>query len=312
MRVLITGASGFVGPHLARELLTAGHQIELTAPVKFELRHAGRSHIAHICDMLDQSAIKELVDKTKPDAVVHLAGLSHVHQGTQNRSKLVELNVTATGALCAAIAQSNVDVSFLFISSALMYPASSDGETVVNEETPPRPDLPYAFSKLAAENIARCYASDSFRVYVARPFNHIGPGQSRDFVCPGMAHRIATAVDGGSISVGNLNTKRDFTDVRDVARAYRLILEKRPDDRLFVIGSGKSTSIKSILDKLIEISGKKIVPQVDSSLLRSIDPPCFRSDYSLAQRALGWAPQISLETSLRDIYELERNLALQL
>lgn len=312
MRVLITGASGFVGPHLARDLLNAGHDVVLSAPAKFDLKHNGRTLSAHVCDLLDTPAVQTLISKTTPDAVVHLAGLSHVNQGTQNRARMVDLNVTATGSICAAVAEQNRPTSFLLVSSALLYPPAVNAETVVNEQTPAQPDLPYGFSKLAAEYVARCFASDTLQVYVARPFNHIGPGQTRDFVCPGLAHRIATTADGGVIPVGNMSAKRDFTDVRDMARAYRLILEKRPKENTFVLGSGKSTSIETILEKFIAISGKRITTQVDPSLLRTIDPPCFRSDYSLAKRVLGWEPTIPLETSLKDIYDTELNLALQL
>ncbi len=312
MRILITGASGFVGPHLARELLNNGHEVLLTAPVKFDLRHSNQIHAAHICDLLDQKSLRTLVEKTRPEAVIHLAGLSHVHEGTKNREKMVELNVLATAKLCASLSQLNAKIAFLIVSSALMYPPSVNAETVVNEQTATKPDLPYGYSKLAAEYVAHSFASDNFRVYVARPFNHIGPGQSRDFVCPGLAHRIATTADGGTIPVGNMNAKRDFTDVRDMARAYRLIIEKQPTENLFVLGSGQATSIQTIFDTFIRISGKKITTKLDPDLLRSIDPPCFRSDYSLAKRSLDWEPQIPLEASLRDIYDTELSLALKL
>lgn len=312
MRVLITGASGFVGPHLARELLAGGHQVELSAPMRFELRHQSTTLNAHVCDLLDANSARQLIEITKPEAVIHLAGLSHVHQGTQNRAKMVDLNVTATGTICAALAETKTKSCFLLVSSALLYPASENGETVVNETTAPKPDLPYGLSKLAAEYVAKCFASETLRIYVARPFNHIGPGQTRDFVCPGLAHRIVVAEDGGTIAVGNLRAKRDFTDVRDMVRAYRLLIEKQPKQDTFVLGSGTSVAIQEILERLIQISGKKITTTVDPELLRSIDPPCFRADSGLAKELIGWRPEISLTQSLQDIYNLEQNLALQL
>lgn len=177
-----------------------------------------------------------------------------------------------------------------------------EGVEALSEHSFPAPETAYGASKLAGEYIVRSYASEMFRPYIVRAFNHIGPGQGGDFVCPTLARKIVAAPDGGRITVGNLKVYRDFTDVRDVVRAYRLILEVKPAQDLFVIGSGRAVRIEEVLEELARISGKEITAEVDRSLVRNVDPPLLCADSSLAQHVLGWSPAIPMEQTLREVY----------
>ena len=190
----------------------------------------------------------------------------------------------------------------LFVSSALVFGEAQQQKASFIESSPVQPMNPYGHSKLAAEHVVRTFASEQFKPYIVRPFNHIGPGQSPGFVCPSLARRIATTEDGGKIVVGNLDSYRDFSDVRDVVRAYRMILEQKPREDLFVTGSGRAVQINEILAKLLEISGKRLSTEVDQQLLRQNDPQKVVADCSLIKRVVGWECEIPLEQSLRDIY----------
>jgi GDP-4-dehydro-6-deoxy-D-mannose reductase len=170
------------------------------------------------------------------------------------------------------------------------------------EQDPTFPRGEYGLSKLAAEAAAQMFDSENFRVYRARPFNHIGPGQDPSFVVPGFARRIAACEPGGTIETGNLSAKRDFCDVRDVTRGYRLIIEKQPAERCFVFGSGKSVTIQSVFDELVAVAGKKVRAQPTANLVRKNDEAEILANSALAERVLGWLPEIKLGQSLADVW----------
>lgn len=304
MRVLITGAPGFVGRHLIHELTQNGMEVIASGPpgiTQIQLAHT--SIPCWECDIEKPEDVKDLIQKTRPDAVVHLAALSHVGQAEKDRGSLVAVNVVGTHNLCHALARSGRPVTFLYVSTSLVYGQAGTGSHVFDETSPTRPETPYGCSKLAGEYVVQSYASDSFKPYIVRPFNHIGPGQSTQFVCSGLASKIARAKDGEQIEVGNLKAYRDFTDVRDIVRAYAQIIRQSPDKRLFVLGSGRLVKIQDVLEWFIQRSGKKITAVTSKSLERAIDPPRLGADTSLAQKVLKWTPQIPLETSWGEIYE---------
>ncbi len=311
--MLITGAGGFVGRHLAAELYAAGMDLILTSDVASNvLLPSGKSLPLVPCNINDRDGLNRIFGEESPDAVVHLAAISHVVNAQNARETLAEVNIVGTHNVCAAAASLNKRVNFLFVSTSLVYGAGStfpphgNGEVIYDEVSLPAPESAYGASKLAGEFLTRSYASDKFRPYIVRPFNHIGPGQNPNFVCPSLASKIASAKSGGTINVGNLKTYRDFTDVRDVVRAYRLILEKEPPEDLFVIGSGKVVRIDSILESLIKISGKSISTEIDDSLLREVDPPRLCANPSRSKKALGWDPKFLIHETLNDIYSEAR------
>lgn len=303
MKVLVTGASGFVGQHLLRNLLDNGHEIAITAPHPFTFSYKNKDHEGLIADLSNPKDCESLVDKANPSAIIHLAGMSHVQQSTEQRLEMAAGNISATLELFKAVYKTRKPCTIALASTAQMYKACGDHqETVVHENSEIELTLPYALSKLAAEYIARSFEDENLKIYIIRPFNHIGPGQAKTFVCPGFAERIKSAKDGDTIPVGNLAAKRDFTDVRDVVDVYRLVIEKRPKEKLFVVGTGRAATIKEVLEYFIRLSGKTIHTTVDQALMRSMDPPSFRADPSLAKSVLGWQPKYSLEQSLEDIY----------
>ncbi len=300
MRILITGASGFVAAHLLKELEPTRHTVILTSRRPFQAAFRTKKINSLLCDLTQKAPIQKIVKRARPDTVVHLAALPHVGKSWTDPGALIHSNLIATKNLCEAL--QGRSVHFLLVSSAMVYGTSAATTTRLDENSPTRPVSPYGFSKLAAETLARSYENRRFRVTVVRPFNHTGPGQTQDFVCPAFAERIRKTPSGGAISVGDLQTRRDFTDVRDVARAYRLIVEKKPAEKLFVLGSGKSVSIRTILETLIRISGKKIKTRKDSKLLQKNDVKTLVANPRLLEEIVGWTPRLKLTQTLSDLY----------
>lgn len=301
MRVLVTGASGFVGQHLVKELLSAEHHVISTARKKFPLANNSSNHEFIAADVCLFDNVKNLIRKSKPDAVIHLAAMPHVGKSWKKKEDLIDLNVFSVDHLCRALAESGKKTTFLLISSAMIY--DSPPHTKLSEFSKLNPNSPYGMSKLAAEMIARQYQSKNFDLYIARPFNHTGPGQSTDYVCPAFATRIFNAKEKDTIKVGNLKAERDFSDVRDIVKAYRLIIEKKPKEKLFVLGAGRPIQVKEILDYFIKISGKKLRVRIDPTIFRPLDHPYLVSNPNLAKKVLGWKTEIPIYETLKDIYE---------
>ncbi len=301
MKVLVTGAGGFVGRHLAVELAQAQMQPILTSDELGSVTINGSETLPIIkCNILDQVTLTKIFIEFQPDAVVHLAAVSHVAIAQKDLESLSKINVVGTHNICTASSNLGSPVKFIFVSTSLVY--GSACQNAASEVTMPLPDSAYGASKLAGEYVVRSFSSDHFRPIIVRPFNHIGAGQKEIFVCPGMTKKIAAAKPGDHIKVGNLNSYRDFTDVRDVVRAYRLILQKDLNDDLFVIGSGKLTKIEDVFNTLVALSGKNLKPEIDKELLRDIDSPKLYADPSRIEKAIGWRAEIGLKTSLTDIF----------
>ncbi len=293
MKILVTGADGFVGTHLCHELRQYGHEL-----VPLSYHGAGESLR---CDITVSDQIARICDERRPDAIVHLAGIAKTNLGAEAISELGEVNVIGTFNVCKA-ASRLPQATLLYVSSGLVY-AGNPGTAAYSERDPISTPHVYSQSKLAAEEIVNMYGfMDQLKTYIVRPFNHIGPHQSDEFVVAALAKRIKAAKSGDTIVVGDLETYRDFVDVRDIARAYRLIVEKKPDERLFVLGGGVPIRIRDILDQLIAISGKSIQVRVASELLRKQDPAKVCANPRLAREILGWQPTITLAESLRDVY----------
>lgn len=300
MKVLITGAHGFVAPYLVDELEKHGHEIILTG--REETSSTSRPYFP--ADLTKQDDAEKLVNAVKPDALVHLAGISNVDAGSARRSHIITAtNIDSTRFLCEAMqSQKGPAGIFLFVSTGLVFrPYGEKDFEGYTEDSSLGPINDYGWSKLGAEAIVQLYQSPQLQTYIVRPFNHIGPGQDSRFVCPALAQRIVSAPEGSTIKTGNLEAQRDFCDVRDVVRAYRLILEQKPQERIFVLGSGKPMPIKSILNFFLKSSGKDLHVEVSDEMLRTEHDVVF----GVAERAraiLGWKPEIPLEKTLSDIY----------
>lgn len=299
MKVLITGANGFVAHYLAKELKSHAHEVFLTG--KDNGTALSLPYLA--ADLTDPLQVDEVIQWSRPDALVHLAGISHVGQANADRAgSIIAANVDATQYLCRSLHQQSREAIFLFVSTGLVYKPQGEKFLGYDEDGDLGPVNDYGWSKLAAEAVVRIYKASGIRGYIARPFNHTGPGQDFRFVCPSLAQRVILAEDYTSISVGNLAAKRDFTDVRDIVKAYRLILEKRPEESVFVLGSGKAVEIKSILDFFVTLSRKNLSLDIASELFRKEHDVIFgRPDR--AKELLGWEPTIPLEQTLKDLYD---------
>lgn len=303
MKVLVTGASGFVGRHMVQELVSHGYEVTaLTYRAEHSAASLPGSIRAIACDLSHRQQVSEVLSSLRPEALIHLAGRAHVVKAGQDIAGLIDVNVLAVKYLCDAILNyASAPVPFLLASTAQVYGAP-EGVIAVHEASPTHPVTAYARSKLAAEVLLQCYQDTAIIPYIARPFNHTGPGQSEDFVCPGFVKRVRATPTHQSIKVGNLDALRDLSDVRDIVRAYRLILEKGRDQKHFVLGSGSLVKIGSILERIIAKSGKSIQAEVDSSLLRPSDQFAMYADTKLAQQQLGWLPRFTLDQTLDDLY----------
>ena len=290
MRSLITGGRGFVGQWLADHLRDLGDDVVV---------------IDREVEITDPVALLAAVSDAAPDAIYHLAALTHVGQSWEEPLRVLEVNVIGTGALLAAARECGTDPRILVTSSAEVYGAVTDpGRLPLREDSPTAPLTPYAASKLAAEAlVAQAHLGHGQHVITVRPFNHIGPGQSPNFAVPALARRIVEAErrGGGTISVGNLSARRDFTDVRDVVRAYRLLIEMGLPGGVYNVCSGRDVSIRAIADGLLGLAGTSLEFETDPSLVRPVEVPVLRGDPGRLEEATGWKPEVPLEQTLADV-----------
>ncbi len=301
-RVLVTGANGFVGTHAVNELAAHGVTvIGLVMAPEFRLSN----HESHVGDIRDSAAMLDLIGRLKPDACLHLAGQAFVPRAWENPRESVEINLIGTLNLLEAFRTHAKGASFLSVTSSEVYGRHSE-PPVIDENSPLRPDSLYGVTKSAADQACLAFAlHHRMRIMTARPQNHVGPGQNPNFVVPGFATQMArlarSGEETGEIKVGNLDATRDFTDVRDVVRAYRLILEKGLAGQAYNIATGRNLPIRDVFFTLAAIAGVRPSPRVDPALFRPTDTPAVLNVEKIL-RHTGWKPEIPLEQTLRDIY----------
>jgi GDP-4-dehydro-6-deoxy-D-mannose reductase len=289
MRALITGGKGFVGQWLAAHLKDAGDDVVL---------------IDVETDISNGPALRQAVADAAPEAIYHLAAMTHVGESWENPSEVLKVNVLGTAELLAAARELTTPPTVLVVSSAEVYGTVSPEQLPLGEDAPTAPVTPYAASKLAAEAVAlQAWRGYRQPVIVVRPFNHIGPGQSPNFAVPALAKRIAEArkAGAGSLRVGTLTTRRDFTDVRDVVVAYRLLMEHGQAGTIYNVCSGRDVAISEVADELLALAQAKLELVIDPALVRPVDVPVLRGDAGLLHAATGWAPSIPLATTLADV-----------
>lgn len=303
MKILLTGGKGFVASYVAKELLEAGHTPVLS-DVSFPT--TSQDDIRRIpADLTNAQEIEKLVIDVCPDACIHLGGITSVVIGNKNPAAMFHVNVTGTAILLEAFHKHCQDARFLFASTAHVYGTEGD-DTPVTESAPLRPSSLYAISKAAGDRLTLSLAKlYDMHLMTTRPNNHVGPGQSPDFVLGTFSAQIKAISRGEASPVmhtGNLESTRDFTDVRDVARAYRLIIENGSKGAAYNIGSGTQASIRSILDIMCGIEGVSPEFKTDPERMRPADrSPVL--DTSLIQTKIGWQPTIPLDTTIRDILQ---------
>jgi GDP-4-dehydro-6-deoxy-D-mannose reductase len=308
--ILVTGAGGFAGGHLLA-LLTQASDAP-TAVVGWirpgrRAPSAGRGVRLEEVDLLDRAAVHAAMARIRPAAVYHCAGAAHVGRAWENTEQTFAVNVRATHHLLDALEAAGTPVRVLIPSSALVYAGAGRALT---EDEPLLPDNPYGVSKLAQELLGR-HSGDRVHVLIARAFNHIGPGQNPMFATAGFARRIADIERGQwapEISVGNLDARRDLTDVRDTVRAYRLIVERGEPGRAYNVCSGRAFAIGELLDRLIAKARVPVTIRPDPARYRPNDLPLLLGDPSRIQDELGWRPEIPIDRTLDDLLEYWRGV----
>lgn len=313
MRCLITGINGFVGSYLARALIENGHEVWGTVQPGTSIECL--DDICHSLKLLDTEitdpdSIDQTVNNSKPERVFHLAAQSHVPTSWADPVGTFRINVEGTLHLLQAAANLRHPPHVLLVSSGDVYGSALNVKGTVKESSQLAPLNPYAASKAAAEMVAFCIGTGrNLPIVTVRPFNHIGPGQSAAFVTADFARQIARIEAGLQkplMKVGDLTARKDFTDVRDMARAYIAAIEMCPPLQFFNICSGKSYSIKEVLEMLLEISGVEARVVQDKKRLRATRSSATRVDASAFRKITGWKPKIPLRQTLSDILDYWR------
>ncbi len=291
MRVFVTGGHGFVGSHLLAHLEGLGD--EVIAPDQHEV------------ELADQDGLTAAVTQASPDAIIHLAALAHVGESWADPARTFAVNAVGTLHLLEAARRVAPLPRVLLIGSAEVYGPVAANDLPVTEDHRLIPVTPYAVSKVAGEYLGVQYhAGFGVPVVRARSFNHIGPSQAGRFVVSDIASRIVDAIKNGdtdAIRVGNLSARRDFTDVRDVVRAYRLLLTDGVAGEVYNVCSGVDVSIETLAKRLLALAEVDLRIEQDPKLMRPVDVPVFVGDNSRLRSATGWQPRIPLDDTLRDV-----------
>lgn len=300
-RALVTGASGFAAPFLIRELLANGREevfgtTHAESPEKPEVGYETLP-----LDVTDAEAVRRVVSETRPDEVYHLAGVTRPASGAV--SEFHAVNFGGALNLLEAVKSETPETPVLLVGSAYAY---GRVDRKIAEDTPLAPMNHYGLSKASAEMLGKVYALEGMRVVLARPFNHSGPGQSPDFLLPTLVEQFAAIKKGERepvVKLGNLDSVRDLSDVRDVVRAYRLMLEKGESKEAYNAASGRGVSVRETFDLVREASGAEVELEVEESRVRASDIPYLVASVEKAKRNLGWQPEIPLERTVREMVE---------
>ena len=310
---LVTGAAGFAGSHLLDLLAADGGQTpgSIVAWHRGTLPSSARRDAAihwEAVDVLDRDAVRSAVARTRPSTVYHCAGAAHVGRAWDDIESTFATNVRGTHNMLDALARAGVRARMLIPSSALVY---TPADRPLAETDRLVPSSPYGVSKLAQELLAS-HSGSGLIVTVARAFNHVGPRQDPHFAAADFARRIADIERGRwqpEITVGNLEARRDLTDVRDTVRAYRLIVERGVPGRPYNVCTGRAIAIGDLLDRLLSRARVKITIRPDPARLRPNDTPVLVGDPGRAHDELGWAPAIPLDRALDDLLDYWRGRA---
>lgn len=307
-KVLITGGTGFVGQHLAEAILASGEEVELHLTTYSHKQEPNQQPATiHALDLTDHQATSDLIQQLQPDEIYHLASMAEVGKSFANSQQVLESNLRIQLNILEAVKDHAPQTKMLVVGSAMSYDLTGEyaefSPKAVSELYPLGPISPYAVSKTAQDLLSYSYAhSYGLKIVRVRPFNHIGEGQSPDFAIPAFAQQIAKIEAGQqtSLQVGNLDSIRDLTDVKDMVQAYLLLMDKGESGQVYNIGTGQGYQMKDVLDMMISLSEAEISVEVDQARLRPADVPVAIADPAKIKQ-LGWEPRIELEQTLTRI-----------
>lgn len=317
MKVLITGITGFAGSYLAEHLLlTKKYDVSGTYLLEESLKNIknikDKLYLVK-ADLSQEKSVFNIIKNVSPSVVFHLASLTSPADSFSNPAQTLTNNISLQVNLLEGVRKNNLfNTKILIVSSADIYGLVRKEDLPIDEQTPLMPTSPYSVSKIAQDFLGLTYfLSYKLKIIRVRPFNHIGPKQSSHFVVSSFAKQIAEIEKGKrtpTLYVGNLDAKRDFTNVKDMMNAYILAIEKGKDGEVYNIGSGISYKISDILSKLVLMSSSKIKIEKDETLFRPNDNPDLVCDPNKFTKLTGWKPQISMETTLKDTLDYWRNI----
>jgi GDP-4-dehydro-6-deoxy-D-mannose reductase len=314
MRVLVTGITGFAGGHLAEALLAKAtvelHGLSRTGRWPEPLRHLAESTRLLRCDLADGSAVRALLEETRPEQIYHLAAYAHAGKSLHDAEAAWAANLTATRQLYEAVAAWGGRPRILYVCSGLIYGDLPGPDQTQDEDCPLRPASPYASSKAAADLISYQYTrTHQLDVVRVRPFNHFGPRQSTQYAVAHFARQLA-AIEAGRqppvLETGNLQTHRDLTDVRDVVGAYVQLMEHGRTGEAYNVASGRAWSMQAVLDRLLGLVRVPVTVRQCPGLMRAAETSIICGNPAKLRRETGWAPAFSLDQTLQDTLEYWR------
>ncbi len=307
-RILVTGIEGFAGGHLARHLASAGHEV---IGLHWADAPAGLPGELHKGDVCDFESTHSLLQQTRPDGIIHLAGISSVALSESRQMTTYEVNALGTLKLLEAVRQLQLKCRLVLISSADVYGRSNVGRPL-SEDSPSLPLSPYALSKhMTAEAGLFYHRAFGLDVIILRPFSHTGPGQTTAFVFPKVANAIAQIEKGRQdpvIEMGDLSVRRDYTDVRDIVRAYLLALERCTPGETYNVTSGKPLVLREEVNYLCSLARVPVRVESSPARFRPHDIPLLTGDPSKFMAATGWKPEVPFTQTLSDLLDYYRGL----
>ncbi len=315
MRALVTGISGFVGGHLAEHLIDQGDVIVgISASGRWprDLEHLSQDARIERFNLIEgtEADLADLITRKQPEVIYHLAAWSNPQKSMADPRGTWALNLGGSLSLLEAVRVSGLKPRVVLVGTGVSYGNPGPEWIPVTEACPVRPNNPYAASKAAVDLLGvQYFLAHRTNVVMVRPFNHAGPRQSPTYALAGWAHQIALLESGRGerLEVGNLEVTRDFTDVRDVVRGYRMLAEKGEPGEIYNLGSGLGVRLAWALEHLCSLANIPITAHVDPARVRPVDQPLLVADASKLKAAVGWTPRFTIEQTLADMLEDARN-----
>jgi GDP-4-dehydro-6-deoxy-D-mannose reductase len=297
--ILVTGAAGFAGSHLLDRLIGSGAPIvgwyrpDMPPPARADVQWRG-------VELTDRASVAAAIAEDTPAQIYHLAGAPSVETSWTNAVPHLRINALGTHHLLEAVRIAGLPCRVLVVTSAQVYETR---EQALDEDSRLRPSTPYGLTKLAQDELARQAAAEGIDAIVARPFNHVGPRQTAGFAIASFARQVArieAGLDASVMRVGNLEPRRDLSDVRDVADAYVRLMAKGVSGRAYNVCAGTAHRIGDVLDTLLRLATVSVTRETDAARLRPNDVPVVLGDATRIRSEIGWSPRIPFETTLRD------------